>query len=214
MPQFTLTALKWIPMEKLTPQEENLKVRPVVKDENFAALVENVKSKGMIDPLTVIPAKSPPGVYVVLGGNRRFEACKVAFAGRKNVELPCVVGPEGMSALDQLTIGTDENLIRENLTPTQVYDVARRLRKMGITKQSKQAQALGISETYLSQLLSAGRSGRIQRGGPVVVRKGSTGDVKRTETFSGHCPKCKARLQVKREWDDKEKAYSWEIAPA
>lgn len=214
MPQYTIQSLKWVPMDNLHPQEEDLKVRPVVKDDNFGVLVDSIKQKGIIDPFTVIPTK-PSGNYVVLGGNRRLEAAKMAFASRKNVELPCVVGPENLSALDQLTFGTIENLVRENLTPSQVYDVSKRLKRMGITTQSKQAQALGISEPYLSQILTAGKQGRIQRGGPVVSRSSKgDGEVKRTETYSGHCPKCKSKLKVTREWDDKEKKYLWEIIQA
>lgn len=203
---FTIKDLKWVPLDKLTPQEEALKVRPVVKDEAYLQLVESIKAKGLIDPFTVVPAKSPPGVYVVLGGNRRLEAAKEAFKNRKAVEVPAVIGEE-MSALDQLATATIENIVRENMTPTQIYDVSRRLKKMGVTTQLKQAQVLGLSPGYLSQVLSAGRSGRIQQGGPVKTRPSM---ATRTETFICPNPKCKAK--VSRIFDDDSKSFVYELA--
>lgn len=202
-----IKGFQWIPLDKLVPQEEDLKVRPVAKDEAYGQLVNSIKTTGLVNAFLVTPAKMPKGLFVVLGGNRRLEAVKDAFAKNEavpNPVVPCILTPEGMSALDQIVLAAIDNMHRENLSPSQVYATTKTLRKMGISTQEKVAKLLGVSPSYLSQVLSAGKAGRIQRGGPVRTRPSI---ATRTETFTCPYPKCGGKIE--RAWDDEAGTYTY-----
>jgi ParB/RepB/Spo0J family partition protein len=203
-----IKGFEWISLDKLTPQDEELKVRPVVKDEAFQQLVTSIKGTGFLNPFLVIPSLDVKGTYTVLGGNRRLEAAKDAYAGAKETpKIPCIVGPEKLEAMDQIVLAAMDNLHRENLTPSQLFYVTKTLSKMGIIQQKEQAKLLGVSSSYLSQVLTAGKAGRIQRGGPVRPR-GSV--AARTETFTCPYPKCGGKIE--RAWDEDAGTYTYSKA--
>lgn len=203
-----IQSFEWISLSKLTPQEEDLKVRPVVVDEPFNQLVTSIKTTGLVSPFLVIPAKSPKGIYVVLGGNRRLMATQEAFrdnAKNPDPEIPCMVGPQGVSALDQIALAAIDNLHRKNFEPSEVYDIVKTLRKMGVTTQTKQAKLLGLSESYLSQIITAFRGGSTGRSlrEEYKAKAKHTRTTERRETFP--CPKCGSKID--RKWDDEESTF-------
>ena len=196
-----------ISLDKLLPQEEALKLRPVVQDEAFTQLVSSIRTTGILVPFMVMPVTSPRGSYTVLGGNRRLEAAKLAFKDAKepNPTVPCEVLPGGLEAVDQIALSAMDNLHRQQLKPSELYALTKTLKKMGITTQSKQAKLLNVSEPYLSQIIAAGRVGRIQTGGPVKPRP-STSKASKEETFD--CPKC--HVKITRAWDEEAGTYIYQ----
>ncbi len=80
---------------------------------DLSELTESIKARGVLQNLTVVPAKEQggTGVYYVVIGNRRLEASKAA-----GLEvLPCVISD--MPYAEQLSTMLLENMQRVDLTP-------------------------------------------------------------------------------------------------
>ncbi len=63
-----------IPIEKVKPNPWNPNV---MTTELFNALVENIKEIGMVEPIMIVPDEEEEGMYVVISGEHRWEACKL-----------------------------------------------------------------------------------------------------------------------------------------
>ena len=80
---------------------------------DLSELTESIKARGVLQNLTVVPAREQggTGVYYVVIGNRRLEASKAA-----GLEfLPCVISD--MPYAEQLSTMLLENMQRVDLTP-------------------------------------------------------------------------------------------------
>lgn len=63
-----------IPIEKIKPNKWNPNA---MSTDVFNALVENIKAIGMVEPVLVVPDAEDEGMYVVISGEHRWDACKV-----------------------------------------------------------------------------------------------------------------------------------------
>ena len=97
---------------------EDLKVHPKNVRETYEGIDELAKSiekNGVLQNLTVVPDKEEPGKYLVVIGNRRLKAAKIAGIDK----LPCVVA--NLSERDQATTMITENMQRKGL---KIYEEA------------------------------------------------------------------------------------------
>jgi ParB/RepB/Spo0J family partition protein len=92
--------LAFIPISKI---KVDRRTRTAFGD--MEGLVESIKDKGIIQPLTISDR------YKLLAGERRFRAAKEA--GLK--EVPCIIRPH-TEPVDELEIELIENIFRENFT--------------------------------------------------------------------------------------------------
>jgi ParB family chromosome partitioning protein len=98
-----------IPLEDLSPNPNQ--PRSVFNDSELAGLAESIKQHGILQPLIVTTAKD--GKYVIIAGERRWRAAKLA--GLKKV--PGVV--RTTKELERLEIALIENVQRVDLEPLE-----------------------------------------------------------------------------------------------
>jgi ParB family chromosome partitioning protein len=107
--------------------------------------VASVKSKGVIEPITVRFIEED-GNYRIVTGERRFKAAKMA--GLK--EIPCIV--KGLNGQEALTYQSIENLQREDLSPIDEAAATKKLLDADLT-QVRISKLIAKSQPYVSQIL-------------------------------------------------------------
>ena len=137
-----------LPIEMLEHHPQN----PRTDLGDLTELADSIRAKGIMQNLTVVP-KVPmeTGTYLVVIGNRRFEAAKLA--GLET--LPCVIDIE-MDEKEQIATMLAENMQRQDLT---VYEQAQGFQMMmdlGFTQQEISAKT-GFSESTVKNRLKLTR---------------------------------------------------------
>lgn len=99
-----------LPIDSITPHPNN----PRKELGDLAELAESIKTKGIMQNLTVVPNKGGDG-YTVIIGHRRLSAARLAGLS----EVPCAIVE--MDEGDQLATMLLENMQRTDLT---VYEQA------------------------------------------------------------------------------------------
>lgn len=135
-----------IPIDKLNPHPDN----PRKELGDLSELVESIKSKGVLQNLTVVPYYSKvqkrvmDGLYTILIGHRRASAAKLAGL----TELPCSI--VDMSYEDQIATMLVENMQRSDLT---VWEEGKGVQMMiNLGKSVKDiSEMTGFSETKIRQ---------------------------------------------------------------
>ncbi len=92
--------------------------------EKIKELAESILSNGLINPITVTPDKKRKGKFMIVSGERRWQAHKIA----KIKNIPCVVKDyksSGQFMIDSLI----ENIHREDLSPEEKGKFANRIMK-------------------------------------------------------------------------------------
>ena len=131
-----------IPVEQLHHHPEN----PRLDLGDLTELAESIKKNGVMQNLTVVPSDRERDRYLVVIGNRRMEAAKLA--GLK--EVPCVVSD--MDHRTQIATMLEENMQRADLT---VYEQAQGFQMMmdlGF-KPEEISEKTGFSETTVKRRL-------------------------------------------------------------
>ena len=123
-----------IPVEQLRHHPKN----PRLDLGDLTELTESIKSQGILQNLTVVPDED--GGYLVLIGNRRMEAAKLAGLDA----LPCAVVE--MDETDQIATMLTENMHREDLT---LYEQAQGMQMM---------MDLGLNEGQISDMTGFSRT--------------------------------------------------------
>ena len=108
-------------------------------------LVASVKSKGVIEPITVRFVEDE-GNYRIITGERRYKAAMTAGLS----EIPCIIKELGDQ--EALTYQLIENLQREGLAPIDEAAGLKKLLGEGFT-QAQAAKLIGKSQPYISQAL-------------------------------------------------------------
>ena len=139
-----MNEISMLPIEMLEHHPQN----PRQNLGDLTELVESIKARGIMQNLTVVP-KVPmeTGAYLVVIGNRRLEAAKLA--GLK--VLPCVIDIY-MDEKEQMATMLMENMQRQDLT---VYEQAQGFQMMmdlGFT-QKDISEKTGFSETTVKNRL-------------------------------------------------------------
>jgi ParB family chromosome partitioning protein len=102
-------------------------------------LAESIREKGVIQPIIVQAIGS--GRYVIIAGERRFRACKIA----KLDKIPALV--REYNAEDKLEVALIENIQRENLNPVEEAMAFRHL-----------IDAFGLNQDELAKKVGKNRS--------------------------------------------------------
>ena len=132
----------FIELDKLYPHKDN----PRKEIGDVTELAESIKSRGIMQNLTVIPRAAEEGTYTVIIGHRRMTAAKLA--GLKSV--PCIITE--MSERDQMATMLLENMQRSDLT---VYEQAQGFQMMIDLGESidKISEKTGFSKTTVKRRL-------------------------------------------------------------
>lgn len=119
--------------------------RKQFNDDALNALVESIKTHGVITPLIVTP--KPDGKYMIIAGERRYRAATAAGL----VSVPVCVRECTQVQIDELSL--IENIQREDLNP---MEVARAIKKLmddyGYT-QEEAAERIGKARPTVANLL-------------------------------------------------------------
>lgn len=99
---------RYIELSKLRPHPQN----PRKELGDLSELAESIKTRGIMQNLTVIPSENDE-YYTILIGHRRAEAAKLAGV----TTIPCNVVDEEMSEDEQVATMLLENIQRGDLTP-------------------------------------------------------------------------------------------------
>lgn len=126
--------------------------RPTAALQELAASIQQV---GLLQPLTV---RRSGGQYVVVSGNRRLMAARMAGLG----ELPCILLE--LEHPDAVLISLTENLQREDLHYLDEAELLRQYLRRGGLTQAQAARRLGRSQSAIANKL------RLLRHSPAVCQ--------------------------------------------
>jgi len=149
-----MTDIQHIPLNKLIAWEGN--ARRTVSDEGINELAASIAADGLINPLTVIPAKGKGQNFHVVAGSRRLRALQL-LADRKELKaadgIRCTVLPADADA-EQISLA--ENVVRENMHPADEFEAFRDLIDKGKSIDDV-AAAFGKARAWVVKLLKLAR---------------------------------------------------------
>ncbi len=114
-------------------------------DDALAALVESIKTHGVITPLIVTPKKD--GKYMIIAGERRYRAATAAGL----VSVPVCVRECTQVQIDELSL--IENIQREDLNPMEVARAIKKLMNDYGYTQEEAAERIGKARPTVANLL-------------------------------------------------------------
>ncbi|MDF2690326.1 MAG: chromosome partitioning protein ParB [Gammaproteobacteria bacterium] len=110
---------------------------------NIEGLAESIKFKGIIQPI-IVRARNQDGKYVIIAGERRFQAAKLAGLAT----IPCIIRDEEDANI--LILQLLENDQRDNVSPFEESAALSRLvENMGVSK-AQVAAELGRDPAWIS----------------------------------------------------------------
>jgi len=114
--------------------------------EDLQELAASIREKGLIEPIIVRPIG---GMFEVVAGTRRFEACKRLRWSR----VPCII--RNISDKDAFEMSLTENIQRKTMNAVEEAMAFERYVKMkGWGGESALAKKIGKSQEYVAQRLS------------------------------------------------------------
>lgn len=119
--------------------------RKQFNDEALSALVESIKTHGVITPLIVTPL--PDGKYMIIAGERRYRAATAAGL----VSVPVCVRECTQVQIDELSL--IENIQREDLNPMEVARAIKKLMDDYNYTQEQAAERIGKARPTVANLL-------------------------------------------------------------
>ena len=138
----TETKIVMLPIDKLEHHPEN----PRKNIGDITELTESIKVDGILQNLTVVPKPDEADRYLIVIGNRRFEAAQ----GAGLQFLPCVISD--MDHTKQLETMLIENINRSDLTPIEQAKGFEQLTLAGFSPEDI-ASKTGFSESTVRRRL-------------------------------------------------------------
>lgn len=132
-----------IPLNEI--RNDNNQPRKAFDNDKIAELTESIKTHGIIQPL--ILRKSDDGFYVIVAGERRWRAAKMA--GLKDV--PAIVME--LSEKDVLEISLIENIQRQDLNPIEEASAYKKLLSDFNLTQEDLSKRIGKSRTAITNTM-------------------------------------------------------------
>lgn len=136
-------SLRLVPVGTLARSPWQPRTTVETRGEDFAGLVESIRTRGVLEPLLV--RELPTGGLELLAGERRLEASRAA--GLATVPVRVLVG---LSDTDAREVALVENLARQDLTPWE--------EAQGLAALADAREAMGQSVTVRGLAHLAGRS--------------------------------------------------------
>ncbi|MGV6941921.1 ParB/RepB/Spo0J family partition protein [Stenotrophomonas maltophilia] len=116
-------------------------------EEKLQELAESIRQHGVIQPIVVREHPTLPGQWMVVTGERRWRASKLAG----KVEIPAVVTE--LTDQEIVAVQLIENLQREDLSPIEVAEGYRKLQQEFNLTQEAVAETVGKSKQTVSDFL-------------------------------------------------------------
>ena len=138
---------------KNVPIDDVVSVDQVRKQfDNLEELAESIKQIGLQVPINVT-RKNESGKYVIIQGERRWRACKLA--GLKTIDV--IVRNNPKDDPERMFLQLTENLQRSDMA---LFDIAEALSSIAATglKNKEIAQRLGKSESFVTRSLQIARA--------------------------------------------------------
>lgn len=132
--------ISMIPVRELIHHPEN----PRKDLGDLTELAESIKKNGIMQNLTVVPSETEKDAYLVVIGNRRMEAAKMAGLE----ELPCVIS--FMNHREQIATMLEENMQRSDLSLYEQAQGFQMMMDLGYT-QKEISDKTGFSETTVNR---------------------------------------------------------------
>ena len=132
-----------IPLNEI--KNDNNQPRKAFDSDKIAELTESIKTHGIIQPL--ILRKSEDGLYIIVAGERRWRAAKLA--GLK--EVPAIV--MDLSEKEVLEISLIENIQRQDLNPIEEALAYKKLLNEFKLTQEDLSKRIGKSRTAITNTM-------------------------------------------------------------
>lgn len=162
----------WLPLSSITPRTDHAFGQE--ESRSLQELSASIQRYGLQNPITVQP--QGPGKYVIVSGNRRYLACRMAgYTHMDAIVLPAA-GPDctDRSLLMRLT--------REHLHYLEEADICHRLTEDGFTKEQL-ARCLGKTPALVAQ--------RLRLAGLEPELRAFLMEQNLPEGYAGRCPSCR-----------------------
>lgn len=132
-----------IPLNEI--RNDNNQPRKAFDNDKIAELTESIKTHGIIQPL--ILRKSDDGLYVIVAGERRWRAAKMA----ELKDVPAIVME--LSEKDVLEISLIENIQRQDLNPIEEASAYKKLLSDFNLTQEDLSKRIGKSRTAITNTM-------------------------------------------------------------
>lgn len=152
------TAVQILPLDCIVEDSEQVRPRDsdALKDESLSLLADSIAQIGVQEPIIVRPrpdpadpAKTLQGQYMIVCGERRFQASKKAG----KADIPAIVRadltPDRTQDIKILQV--TENAQREDIKPMDLALAVRKLEELGLQKKDI-AKAIGKRKDYMTYL--------------------------------------------------------------
>lgn len=137
------TRVDTLPLREIEPDPDQ--PRKSFEQEAMAELAASIAEHGLLQPIAVRPRAA--GGYVIVAGERRWRACRMAGL----TEVPVIV--KDVSDEQAMELALVENLQREDLDPVEeAMGIHELMTRCGLT-QEQAAQKLGKSRSALANSL-------------------------------------------------------------
>jgi ParB family chromosome partitioning protein len=137
----------WVAVDRIERDPEQ--PREDFDEDGLARLAESLKTRGQLQPIRVRWDEGR-GVYVVLAGERRWRAARMAGLA----ELQCVIHDAALTADERLALQLVENALRDDLKPVEQARAFKRLIEAKGWTMTELAAELGIHQTSVSRALA------------------------------------------------------------
>ena len=137
------TRIETLPLREIEPDPGQ--PRKTFDDETLAELSASIAEHGLLQPIAVRP--KPSGGYLIVAGERRWRACRMAGL----TEVPVIV--KDVTDEQAMELALVENLQREDLDPVEEAAGIRELMTRCDLTQEQAARKLGKSRSALANSL-------------------------------------------------------------
>ena len=137
------TRIETLPLREIEPDPGQ--PRKTFDDETLAELSASIAEHGLLQPIAVRP--KPSGGYLIVAGERRWRACRMAGL----TEVPVIV--KDVTDEQAMELALVENLQREDLDPVEEATGIRELMTRCDLTQEQAARKLGKSRSALANSL-------------------------------------------------------------
>jgi ParB family chromosome partitioning protein len=137
----------WISIDRIERDPDQ--PREEFDEDGLARLAESLRMRGQLQPIRVCWEEGR-GVYVVLAGERRWRAARMAGL----TELQCVIHERTPTADERLALQLVENALREDLKPVEQARAYGKLMEARRWTMTELATELGVHQTSIGRALT------------------------------------------------------------
>ena len=142
---FNSYELKEIDIDDIAPNSDQ--PRKHFNDEKLLELSKSIKNSGLLQPIVVTKDRQNGGKYLIVTGERRYRACKIAGLSKINA---IVLNLDECEILKNAVI---ENVQREDLNPLEEANAYKKIVDTFGYTHEQLAQEIGKSRAHITNLL-------------------------------------------------------------